>query len=338
MSFPNTCDFVLLQEEDSPVISHVKSTTYESIGGTPQTVIKAKRLAISALSYRPVKRKRITVLDASSHERRDKDSAGADSLHHLTDSDGFSQHTVRSFGEMDTSHGANTHTDVSVNNSPGSDCTSGLVRAKSVNSVQCVRGTASLPHVAEQPCVFSSDAEDIAAAESGDGRVIDDGNVDERSGSGGDGERSGRGGDEAQGEVSIKMEPMEGSAAETMWTGAQEPEVKQEAGLDDEGHSDSDSDGDEDDEFSNSEELGSEYEDDGERLRTALENKKRIQDLRRQAESLKCGKCGTVFKKTSSCWRHLTRDNCDEWYECSACEKGFRWACYSVMVVLWSSR
>ena len=136
------------------------------------------------------------MLDASSDEHRDKDGAGMDLLPHLSDSDSFSQHTVQSFGEVDTSHGASTLTDVSISNLPGSDCTSGLVRAKSMNSMQCVRGTASPPHVVEQSCVFSSDAEDIAAAESGDGRVIDDGNVDERSGSG-DVERSGRGGDKA---------------------------------------------------------------------------------------------------------------------------------------------
>ena len=186
--------------------------------------------------------------------------------------------------------------------------------------------------------MFSSDAEDVAAAESGDGRVIDDGNVDERSGSG-DVERSGRGGDEAQGEfVSIKMEPVEGSAAETMWTRGQEHKVKEETGLDDEEHSDSDSDGNEEEDFSDSEELGSEYEEDNKRLRTALENKKRIQDLSRQAELLKCGKCGTAFKKTSRCWCHLAGDNCDEWYKCSACEKGFRWVRYSGMVVQRNSR
>lgn len=311
---------------------------YESTGGTPQTVIQTKQLAVSALSHRPVKRKRIALLDASSDEHRDQDGAGTDLLPHLSDSDSFSQHAVPSFGEMDTSHGANALTDVSVSNSPGSDCTSGLVRAKSVNSMQCLLGTASPPRVAEQSCVFSSDAEDVAAAESGDGRVIDDGNVDERSGSG-DVERSGRGGDEAQGEfVSIKMEPVEGSAAETMWTRGQEHKVKEEAGLDDEEHSDSDSDGNEEEDFSDSEELGSEYEDDNKRLRTALENKKRIQDLSRQAELLKCGKCGTAFKKTSSCWCHLAGDNCDEWYKCSACEKGFRWVRYSGMVVQRNSR
>lgn len=328
-----TCVCVHFQVEDAPLTSDVKSTTYKCTGDRPQTIIKTKRSAISAISYRPVKMKRIAQVYTTTDG--DQDGASVDLMQQLSDSDSANELAVKSEREMNALHGPSTQTDVSVSNSPSSNQVNELLhREITVNSPHFVHGTSLLPCVAEQPCVSTSDAEEGTVHEAGSDMMVGEGNSNERNGPGGQGESSGRGGDEDEapgGTLSIKVEPMDGSAAETVWTEHKEAELKKEAGVVKEERSESDSKDDEEDNVNDREVLESKCEEENERPWLALKNRKGIRDLRRQAESMACNKCGTMFATVSSCWQHLTRYIHDECYKCSVCGKGFRWACQSVV-------